>query len=570
MKKLFILGLLLWGSSVLAQKIHIRTFEGTPPYTYVVKDAAGTTLSSRQSSLREEVFAYPGGTYSYTVTDAAGKSETKRVDGVSAALTNTYLKGFSNTYSNPNQDAVSMDEMAAVQGMNCLAVSFQAWDYMRTQAEWNSAVWTQRFDHTLNRGINPDMDTFACRFDKTVYEAKRRGLKLRVGLQPLRTHGILQEDGYPFTYGYNDLMRTPDGQRLKETSQTVFFFFQYPSFASDQAKSYYAQFVAKFCYRYKQAIEDGTIVGMNFWFTDSGEFEYESVRKVFNDQGQEIVNEMSYGDFSDAIREKFAAFYLARFGSVTAFNAKMGTTITALNKSQLTGSLLLNGPEMLQKHYQWFQMKMMSDFESYVQEFAYAQAGLVREKVWILDVGSIFDGNLYRRKNLNINARIRAGKRWAFIKSNNTPEQGDYAIEQITSAARYAGAQAWWEPSPSYATFNNQGQAEAVNKGYQKGASLSCFIPSPSAVPNFSWQTVANMVSLGSKPSYFTAVDDKKDGQPLTITLKFKDVCLDGKDTHIGDYRISSAYQAAKQANPSKDINIFIDDSDILGDFINP
>ncbi len=600
MKKLLSLWLGLIALMGSAQTLHIRPIGGTPPYTYIVRDGNGNQTANRSSSAPEESFPYPGNGYSYTVTDGSGKSLNKSVDAASAEVIRTPAKVYSKAFGKPSEQVEAISTMPV--GFNQPGLTFSFYDWFQesqpmTQAQkdgyfnedlanieagnyinqnwwgteelkdpWqgiDNPLWDQEFDHVTNTSPGQRHaydDVIRAAYVWKNAQAGRLGIKM--GISFGRKQNTLSDFHPRFanTYSLADCQGRPDGKAHVAKIVNSPNELMCGSFASDKVKAYYQKALLKFCKRYRRAINDGTIANLNLIFDNSGESQPELTYML--EDGSKTRN---LGDFSLPMRTKFAAHLASKFNNdVAAFNQKFNTSITAFNASQFSGDYLLNGPTLLQMHFNWFQMEAMSLFERDLKDYVYQNAGLSRSHLWALDVGGILDGLIYVRKSLNFNRRIRQQTRWIQAKSNNDVNFTEYAVDQIISAKRYMGeAAGMWEPSPSQAeiTFTPEIIGPAVNAAKAQGISISAFIPSNAYER---WTAISNATNLAG----YTV--RPPDNDFVNLTIKFKDIVMEGKyEGWPGEGKIREAYDAMRAANPGKRVNIYVDDSDILSDYPN-
>lgn len=561
-------------------KAYIRVPKGvgTKPYTYIFKNINGSVIETRTSFKEEEVFDTSVPAFAYEVKDANNQLATQSIDGVTVKIQNKYWKIYSSTYGGVDELCRHITKLKTLGGgaFNIAGVPFTTYDFFKTQQQWDNPVWNQKFDHTVYRGTDPDVNSFAHPYDKVIYTAyhsgnsfeTRTGLKIGVNFGRMGENGqpTLKDQGYAFTYPNADIQRRPDGRLHNE-----FMNYGLPyttSFASDEGLTYSKELLYKFCNRYSMAINDGTIHGINFFLDESGEAQYPF--HYINADGSDAGRGL--GDFSDVMRRKFMEFCKANFTTPTdqttnRFNNKYGTnynafTIDNFNRDQLAYA----APAELRKLFFWFQMEKLSEFEITMQEYVYSKVNITRSKLWILDVGSIFDGLLAYRKTLNINRRLSQSNRWIAVKGNNDVYDMKWVEDQLYSAAKFCGAIPINEPSPTLDRFTVPTLTEAVNYIKDKGIHLSAFIPQVPEGSDAFWTQVSNNTGLPNVNTSVKRDDLDSNGIPITATVRFKDVVFDEFTDFDPLKRIREAYTAKANANPNKGINIFVDDSDILAD----
>jgi hypothetical protein len=569
-------------------KVYVRIPRGTgkKPYTYELR-SGGSVIATRTSSNEEEVFDTTVTSYSYKVTDADGKIVSQDIDTATINVMKRYWKVYSTTYGNAEELVRHVRKAKQIVNgtFNVAGTPFTSWDYFQEQSDFDNPVWSQRFDHTENRGADPALSTFAHPFDKVIYTAYKSGnsFETRTGLKIGFNFGrmgkynnnntysyALKEQGYNFTFPMSDIQRRPDGK--PHDGDILYYGFPYVgSFASDDVLNYGKEILAKFCYRYQPAINDGTIHGINFFLDSSGEAQYPFDYRDFVN-GEVAFIGRGLGDFSDVMRRKFMEFCRANFttgtdASTTRLNQKYATNIPAYELQHFNVNLLTNGSVEFRKLFYWFQMEMLSQYETTMQEYAYQKAGLTRSKLWILDVGSIFDPLLTYRKTLNVNRRLSKSSRWIGVKGNNDIQDLPWVTDQITSAAKACGGIPIYEPSPPTDTVPTQFTVEnitpVVNYMKTRGIHLSAFLPSNGEAL---WTQVVYNTGLDQVNTTSKLDDLDGNGIPITAVVKFKEAVFDEFTTGNPLTTIRNTYNTVRSANPGKSINIHIDDSDVLAD----
>lgn len=607
MKKLLLLWLALVGVSAHAQqKVHLRVYGGTAPYTYTLRDGSGSVIATRTSSNDDEAFDYTGNSYSFTIADAAGKSQSKGIDAASLQVIKAPSKAFSVTFGNPTelknhistmppgfdmpglpficadyfQESMPISEADRQQRVQDLTNSnadvfgyYGNWIDPKLTEPWqgiDNPLWDQEFDHVNN--VSPGQrhpwdDIIREAYVWKNAQAGRKGIKVLVNFGRMQNTLSNYHTRYAFAFPESETQTRPDGVSHTAPGKGYYSWFSCASFASDKAKAYDQKCLRNFCKRFRGAINDGTVAMIGPWFDNSGEGQPLLTYRL--EDGSHTRN---LGDFSDVMRQKLAAHFAAKFNNnVAKFNEVMslsgGNALTAFTGEQLRRDLLLNGPNNLQAHFNWFQMEAMSLFERDLKDYVYANVNLSRTNLWMFEVGGLLDALLYPRKSLNFNRRIRQQTRWIQIKSNNDINYTDYAVDQINSAKKYMGeADGMWEPSPGdLSQFNPSAMAGPIAAMKAAGLNLSAFIP-PNAYER--WSEISNATNLAGYTSKPAAQDDQINGKPLTLTIKFKDVVNEGKyEGWAGEGKIRTAYDQMRQQYPGKRINIYVDDSDIFSDY---
>lgn len=565
MKTTYLLLVFLSVHAVAQTNVYVRVNEGTKPYKYELLNESGVVIETRNSSVKdEELFSVNSYGYGYKVTDATGKSYMKMIDAVSHRVMNKPVRLRATYYGDVSEQVRAFNAMSSFPGFNMYSGHFHAFQYLGTQAQWDHPRWTQAYDHTA-----PDQTEFddVNTIDRLIYTAYHSGssIETRRLLRITFDGGCLdsQISSAGFTYGTDDLMRTVN-QEVFDARPSNGYLTRIASYASDRALMHYKEALRKFCTRYQKAINDGTIAGISFFNTDNGEANYPAHVTLADGSPMQ-----SFGDYCLPMRTKFVQWCQEKFGTIQTFNSRTGANVSGFSVNEFTPELLKDGPADLQKHYVFFHHWIQAQFEYQAQKYVFEKVPLTRKKFYWLDIAALMNGDAYRMRAYLYNLRLSLGDWWAAVKSNNSNDYGEdeWVVDQINSAARFAGAAAVWEPSPPIQYFTPPGTllVNAVNAITNSGIGLSGFYP-----PNERtlWIDVANATGLASK-SYTRKSDDLLNGNVVNCKVMFKSIALEGKGDELGAISLSRAWSAARNANPGKRVAIIVDYSDILADF-NP
>ncbi|PKK35556.1 hypothetical protein BWI96_16790 [Siphonobacter sp. SORGH_AS_0500] len=576
--KRFLLFLTLLPALVSGQgSIYLRVTEGQTPYTYQLYNAGGTLVETRQSNKAEEKFTAPGYGYAWKVTGADNSSSAGSVDAVTHQLMNKHIRMKGGYYSSPSDFAVGLAKVKNIPGFTTYTASFHAFDLLNTAAKWNDAKWSTPYDHTVpNQTFTQDQIDNT--FDQLVYNAYNSGnsAATRMNLRITYDGGLLsnQLSSTGFGYGWEECPKRPDGQ-YADLRPSNSYLTKYPCYVSAKALAFYKEGFKKFCTRYQKAINDGTIREIGFQLNESGESNFSG---GYYDGDANGTWSLSYGDYSEKMRTAFMNFCQARFGSIQTLNSRLGTTIPAFTLDAFNSNMLLNnadgGNDTMQSLWQWYQAEAHDLFEYEMQKYVYDQVPITRTKLFAFDVGSIMNGDMFRMKSHNFAQRLLKYDRWMTVKSNNSHEfgAGPFVIDQILSGAQLAGAYPCWEPSPGLDVFTLDFLTEAAWLSINNGVGLSAFSYNNESkgIESYSfWTEVSNRVNLSAATSTFKPDNLNSQGNPITLTIPFLKIALDGKYNHIGDNYIHSEWKKVADQNPGKHIVIRVDDSDVRALFVN-
>lgn len=562
--------------------VYLRASTGSKPYTFELRTLSGALIDSRTSNRMEEKFTMNGYGFRWKITDSKGDFQEDAIDAVTHELSEKEMRMKSIYFYSSAKEAMGViDQVLQIPGFNTASINFHSYLFFGNATQFNHSRWTQVYDHTQpNQSFSEDQNKNS--LDEAIYKAYNTGTNLQNRVQ-LRIvfSGSLRIDEVSQNWGYSvsDLPIRPNGQ-LADSSPSNTYEVRFPSYASQRALDFFKECFKKLCYRYQRAINDGTIRDISFQLNESGESNTSGA--YYDDQRK---YEMSVGDYNPLMLKKFADFCVARFNNVETFNQRLKTSVKSLTAADLNSNTLAynanGGNKTLQAFWHWFLMEQHDLFEYEIQKYAYDNVALTRSRLFCFDVGSIYNGDMFRMKSFIFRQRLfKNPKRWMTVKSNNSNEGSDtpeYVCDQIITAARLVGAYPCWEPSPAFQYFTVDFLSEAVNACLKYGVGLSAFSASEDAKMNpprpdsvTFWKQVSAKTNLANYTTTFKPDDLDSSGNTIIASLPYLSTALNGIDDHTGDYFVFQAWKKAHDANPGKRICILVDDEDVRMLFVNP
>jgi len=513
-------------------KAKVRIANGTPPFVLNVRNADtnallyATTNSNDEIEIPDEISDnFPD--VEYQVTDADLKSTTHEIDEVSLELISKYHAGMSISNGDFENHLTGID-ISADEGLTYCGVIYE-----RNDVDFDDDLQdldSITFDHTQD----PSGGIYLKGFDEVVRHAKVRGISLRVGIH-LSRENVALNNGTTRTlfYGNSAMNLRPNGELTYKPVDGPVPSQMIPSYASTEFRTFAKLLVTKFMRRYRNALNDGTIMSIGVLTGTTGEAEY--VTDLRETDGSK--NEISRGDFHPQMIAKFKAHF-PQHASLTnddiAFNDLQNNDIA--------------------KRWYWTLADTLREFEWELIDYASANvAGLTRTKWFQIDVGSFLDGLAPRRRTFNLSPRVHP--KCIMVKSNDnshySTQRHRLIADHMTSAARKYGGIAICEPSPQSGRFDEGGGdrpgiQNQMDANKQVGSGVSIFTQN---IPDIQWMVSAGGLNIDTPPykNEFKTISGRKTLMRFTYLLSdiLSTMSSEGMLTAYNNYLSTNGIQHA-------------------------
>jgi hypothetical protein len=419
----------------------VRLPDQHKPITVALRKVSDNSLIQSYNTSADEIdFPDISEGFYYDCTNSIGQTQRRVIDNVTRILQMKNHIGKSVADGNTANHLEWITKGAARSFTYCGTV----YNDIQTDAELN-ALGASEFDHTISHG------SYQFPYDevvRTAYLTSPSNLANRVSLRVtllLTRDSNKLNNGSTITqmYSLQDCNMRQDGVTTTYTPREPVPQGMAPSMASPVVKTFAAKLTINFFKRYWRAINDGTILCVGWATGVSGEAEYPQFLK--NSNGD--IEGDSKGDFHPSMTAGFRA----------AFPEYAFISNDTIANNDLTGSVL-------GQRWSWYLSDVMRKFEWDIIAAVKAQIPQLTRTKWVqIDVGSYADELSPRRRTFNAFARMP--QEIMVVKSNDdcnrSVEHIRFLIDDLVSIARYRGAIAISEPSPTGGNFD-----DLLNRSY--------------------------------------------------------------------------------------------------------
>lgn len=509
--------------------VKLRALDRNPPFTYRLRNSPNVVIETITSNEREVTMVQDPTNIWWDITSNDGNTVSGSVDSV----TRNILKTIWNGIATPNgtvANHINSINAGVTLGLNSQSVEFDLRDMLSTDADFNNPIWTQHFNH-INGAIQTP-------YDETVKHAKQTGVKLFIMLsanRPLeRLNGY---EGRTMFYGDADLMKRVGGSNVTGADSNG-----NPLVGSIMAtafRNYYKAIMLKFFTRYRNAINDGTIICVMPKMAQTAESHYE-MDFVWNGGRTGDAD----GDYHINMISAFKA-HLQSYLTVAQYNTKFGTSISSFN--DITANYLGGNTSFasaIRKYWYWFRNEKLAEFYEEMWNYILANVvGLTRTAAAGIDMGSLSDGQGKHRGCYN-SGRMIKHPFVMMIKSNDSTDfPALWCITLLASLAETYNCIARVEPSPINVTqaMNNGGFNEYIGLAKANNVGIS-FIEQYHINPT----GLTNVVNIHNLPNYTTKTARdviKADGTICAYNTSLSKLIGDGGAWH-GSPSINTEFNA--------------------------